>query len=259
MYSDAELGALYPADYYAYQDHFQPKKWTQSLKRMLGFYFSAKDPRFDHPGTVLDVGCGSGWFLEEMRARGWTTYGVEINKAAAMLGQESKGLDIFAGKVQDARFSADFFDYIRSNHSFEHITCPNETLGELRRILKPNGKLLVAVPNIDSINARLFKQYWWNLAIPVHAFNYSARTLYRLLEKHQFHVETVRYNSDYLGIIGSFQIWLNRHTSKMALQGRIVNSRPLSVLAQWAATLADIIGQGDMVEIVARRADGFGQ
>lgn len=251
MYSDDELAGLYPEDYYAYQERFQTNRWKERIKRLLGYRMGTKDPRFETRGTILDLGCGSGWFLETMRRRGWTTYGVEISEAAARLGRESKGLDIFGGTLREAGFPAEFFDYIRSNHSFEHISCPNDTLDEIRRVLKPGGKLLIGVPNVDSFTAAWFKEYWWYLTVPVHAFNYSVGTLTRLLAKHDFRVENVRFNSDYHGLVGSLQIWLNRKNGKKATEGMTVNNYLLRLTCQWAANLIDLCRRGDCIEITA--------
>src|SRR5277367_6258472 len=86
MYEDTELAPLYPQDYYAYQDRFQgPSAARRFLKRLLGYEVGTKDPSFDHPGKVLDVGCGSGWFLARMRDQGWEPHGVEISEPAARL------------------------------------------------------------------------------------------------------------------------------------------------------------------------------
>jgi len=255
MYSGEELAAFYPNDYYAYQDNFATSRWRQLARRILGYLVGTKEPKFERPGTVLDLGCGSGWFLEHLRAQGWSTYGVEISDQAAVLGRESRGLQIFSGTLQEAKFPSEFFDYVRANQSFEHMSCPNETLDEIYRILKPKGKLLLAVPNVASVNAHIFKQYWWHLCAPVHAFNYSKETLLRFLKKHQFQVERVSFNSDYFGILGSSQIWLNRKNGKKSGEGWVVNNYPLRFVCQCVANLLDFAGQGDLIEITAVRRE----
>ncbi len=257
MYSDAELAKLYPDDYYAYQDRSMSTRWKELLKAALGYRISTKDPRFASPGTMLDLGCGSGWFLAAMRDRGWETYGVEINQAAAKLGQETHGLQIFSGSLQEARFPSDFFDYIRSNHSFEHISCPNETLKEICRILKPGGKVLIGVPNVEGLNARLFKQYWWYLGAPVHPFNYSVRTLSEMLAKHGFAIVAATYNSDYSGILGSSQIWRNRNNQMKSSEGWLINNPALRLTCHWAAKFLDLFHLGDAIEITATKAAGI--
>jgi len=252
-FSDQELAGLYPHDYYAYQDNFRTNRWKQLVKRLLGYSVGTKEPHFETAGTVLDVGCGSGWFLDAMRGRGWIAYGVEISESAAKLGQESRGLQIFQGTIRDADFPSEFFDYVRSNHSFEHMSCPNDTLNEIQRILKPRGKLLIGVPNVDSLNARVFKQHWWYLGAPVHPFNYSVKTLSRMLAKHNFRVERVSFNSDYFGLLGSFQIWLNSGNGKKSMEGSLVGSHLLRLISQWVTNLVDLVGSGDEVEITATK------
>ncbi len=258
MYSDQELAALYPGDYYAYQDKFRVRHWRELARKLLGYYVGTKEPRFKAPGTILDLGCGSGWFLDSMRSRGWKTYGVEISEQAAVLGK-SQGLQICCGNLQDANFPSEFFDYVRANHSFEHISCPNDTLEEIYRILKPQGKLLICVPNINSLNARVFEKYWWHLCVPVHTFNYSTDTLRNIVVKNGFNVEQVSFNSDYFGILGSLQIWLNRKNGKKSTDGIMINNYLLRFVCQCAANLIDLAGQGDMIEITATKPDHRGR
>src|SRR5215470_13746926 len=77
MFVDEQVRDLYPSDYYAYQDNFQERGLRHLLKKILGYYVSSYDPKFEVAGTMLDLGCGSGWFIHRMREQGWTTYGVE--------------------------------------------------------------------------------------------------------------------------------------------------------------------------------------
>jgi SAM-dependent methyltransferase len=256
MYSDEELSALYPQDYYAYQDNFQSIRWKDIVKAVLRCKVGTLDPRFPAPGRMLDLGCGSGWFLCRMRDRGWETHGVEISSEAAELGRETCRLDIFAGTLRQANFPAAHFDYIRSNHSFEHISCPGETLDEIHRILKREGKVLIGVPNEESLNSRFFGQYWWYRGAPVHPFTYSVRTLSKLLNKHHFAIEKVTFNSDYSGILGSFQIWLNRGNGQKSTQGVMFNDPFLKILCHWTAKFIDLFGLGDAIEITATKLGG---
>jgi len=253
MPSDTELSALYPTDYYSYQDNFQRSRWKGWVKAILGYRMETRDPKFPEPGRMLDLGCGSGWFLVAMRDRGWETYGVEINNAAAEVGREKAGLNIFSGTLQQASFPLEFFDYIRSNHSFEHISCPGETLDEIHRVLRPGGRLLIAVPNIDGLNSRIFRQYWWYLGAPVHPFGYSVRTLSKLLVKHRFRLQKINYNSDCSGLLGSLQIFLNRANGLKSSEGFAINNPFLKVSSHWIAKFIDLVRMGDAIEIVATK------
>ena len=252
MYSDEELSKLYPADYYAYQASFDCPRWKAVTKKIIGFQFGTKEPEFEIPGKMLDLGCGTGWFLAEKRKSGWDIEGVEISENAARIGREH-GVPIFAGAIAEANFPEGSFDYVRANHSFEHIACPNSTLDEIHRVLKADGKLLIGVPNIDSLTARIFRQYWWHLAAPVHAFSYSKDTLSLMLRKHGFDIERVTFNSDFAGILGSIQIWLNRKSGKKSSEGLLMKVLPLKILCHWIAKCVDFWGFGDVVEITARK------
>jgi len=254
MYEDSELAELYPKDYYAYQDRSGQRSAVQTLiLKLLGFPVDL-GPRFEPPGKVLDIGCGSGWFLASMRDEGWQAYGVEINEAAVKLGLQQAGLLITHGTLLDAGFPADFFDYVRLNHSFEHMSRPNETLREIFRILKPSGRVLFGVPNYASLNARIFGVYWRGWQVPVHAFNYSVNNFTNLLRRHGFQVATVRFTSDSGGMLLSFQLWLNRNNDKKSEDGFFYTCRPLNVLAQWMVNIFDWFGLGDAIEVVASKA-----
>jgi SAM-dependent methyltransferase len=253
MYSDEELGALYPADYYAYQEHFSRRRWKEIVKFLLWFRVGTQDLQFKTPGRMLDLGCGTGWFLRQMRDKGWEVYGVEINSVAAELGRTKDGLSIVAGTLKHANFPTDYFDYVRANHSFEHISCPGETLDEIHRVLRPGGRLMVGVPNVAGLSAKIFRQYWWHLCAPVHPFTYSVGTLSQFLEKHHFEITKVNYTSDYSGILGSAQIWLNRKNGRKSTEGASINNPVLKLLCQWIAQSLDLLEGGDAIQIVAKK------
>ena len=253
MYDDAEAVELYPDDYYAYQEAPALPAWKRVCKKILGYRLGTKDPRFASVGTVLDVGCGSGEFLHSMNAQGWIAQGVEISAAASRAGQ-ANGLQIVSGSLPDAQFPAESFDYVRASHSLEHVSDPHAVLEEMHRVLKPDGKLLIAVPNVDSWNAKLFGQYWWHLCPPLHAFSYSVHTLTRLLAQHHFQVERVTFNSDYVGILGSIQIWRNRKNGRTSSDGWLFANRAMRVLCGWLALFADRLHRGDMIEVIATKA-----
>lgn len=254
MFSDRELSALYPADYYAHQNNFARNRWKDWVKTILHYRIGTVEPKFPVAGRMLDLGCGSGWFLSAMQDQGWEAYGVEINNVAAEVGRKQGGVNIFSGTLKEANFPTGFFDYVRANHSFEHISCPGETLAEIHRILRPRGKVLIGVPNIDGLNAKLFRQYWWYLGAPVHPFSYSAKTLSGILQKHHFSVEQINYNSDYSGILGSVQIFLNRTNGRKSTEGLVINNPILKVPCHWTAKFIDLFQFGDAIEIIATKA-----
>lgn len=255
MPTASELAAFYPEEsYYSY--HVDIYKETSDFKKFLirlaCLDSTPKDVRFKTPGSVLDIGCGNGWNLYQYKKQGWEVAGVEPSKVGATIGNQA-GLNIFNGDLLDASFKSDSFDYIRLNHSFEHIHNPREVLSEIYRILKPGGKLFIGVPNIDSFNAKLFKNYWYHLGAPVHTFSYSPATLSSLLTQHDFKVEKVQYNSNWAGSIGSFQIYMNRKSGKSSDKGFFMNATPFKMISGAFAKLLNVFQAGDCMEIIASK------
>ncbi|UWZ85291.1 class I SAM-dependent methyltransferase [Occallatibacter riparius] len=251
------LSSAYPDNYYAHalKASEAPQGLIRRVKKILRtvlFNRKTKDPEFSSPGRVLDVGSGYGVFLSQMKRDGWEVYGVEPDCEAAARGRQ-EGLNIFGGFIEQAQFPSDYFDYVRSNHSFEHVHNPRELLREMRRVIKPTGYLFIGVPNVRGLAARIFGTYWWYLGAPVHTFGYCPRTLRALLESEGFSVESVKYNSEYAGIFGSLQIYLNRNNGRMSNDGRVIHSRVLMVAGHWAGRLLDLLRAGDCIEVIARR------
>jgi SAM-dependent methyltransferase len=253
MLSEQQLEKLYPSGYYSYQPVLAHKSWFRKIaKRLFRMPIPTHDPAFPTPGTLLDLGCGSGEYLLKMRERGWRVFGVEPNRAAAIAGQKA-GLEIFHGTLTQARLPSEFFDYVRANHSLEHMPNPHQILAEISRILRPDGKLFVGVPNSASVLFRLFKQYWWHLCAPVHVCGYSLRTLRLILSRHGFRVTKTYFSSNYVSVLGSIQIFANRKKRVPADQGRLLKSPLFIPPCHIAARVLDVFKAGDTIEVICER------
>ena len=118
------------------------------------------------PGPVLDVGAGDGTLLDALRSRGRDALGLEL---------VSTRPDIQAGDI--ATLERRDFAAIVFWHSLEHLPRPSEALARAAELLAPGGLLVVAAPNSDSLQARLFKERWLALDLPRHLVHLPARTL----------------------------------------------------------------------------------
>lgn len=127
-------------------------------------------------GRVLDVGCGAGETLTELRQLGWKAEGVEPDTKAATVAR-GKGLKVWTGELADQRFPQDRFDAVIISHVIEHVHNPVGLLAECARVLKPGGQLVVATPNAESLGARYFGRHWRVLEPPRHLTVFSQRTL----------------------------------------------------------------------------------
>jgi len=129
----------------------------------------------------LDIGCGSGGRLLEFRRLGWNVSGLEISSQAAEAGR-SLGLDIVVCDLAEAPWPDRSFDAITLYHVLEHVHQPSEYVERIARLLKPGGVVLIAVPNFQSWERRLFGKRWTWLDVPIHLHHFEPARLQRLVE-----------------------------------------------------------------------------
>ena len=212
-----ELMSYYPKTYYSYEKKVNDNKWKKNLVKLLKVEPSDLDyiPATNNK-RVLDFGCGSGWSLDLYKEKGFDTYGLDLDKDAIIAGKKNghimSGVDLLTTKYESS-----FFDFIRSNHSMEHITNPVEVVKEFRRILKNEGRLFISLPNAGSLTRSIFGKYWYYTGVPYHTYNYRFSNLKILLENNSFVIQKVGYRSSWQGIFGSLAIFLNRNSNKKSL------------------------------------------
>jgi 2-polyprenyl-3-methyl-5-hydroxy-6-metoxy-1,4-benzoquinol methylase len=155
--------------------------WKDMLAASV-FYLSA------HPGgRLLEVGCGSGATLHAMQQRGWQVTGLDFD-ANAVANARSKGLDVHHGQLADQAFPDNSFDAVVMSHVIEHVPNPRQLLIECRRILKPNGTLVVLTPNAGSALHRRYGKNWRGLEIPRHLQLFTAASVDRMAKNIGFSV-----------------------------------------------------------------------
>jgi 2-polyprenyl-3-methyl-5-hydroxy-6-metoxy-1,4-benzoquinol methylase len=148
-------------------------------------------------GKILDVGCGNGNYLEWFKSRGWNVYGVEINEEASNICRR-KGINIYNGILQDAKFKEYFFDVVSLVQVLEHMPDPSSSIKEIYRVLKPNGILLIGVPNFGCFDRKLFKKDWIPLEVPRHLYHFELKSLIELLAHHGFEIKEIKAKGFYL-------------------------------------------------------------
>jgi SAM-dependent methyltransferase len=153
------------------------KRWLPILKRR-------------NRGKILDVGCATGEFLGYMTAKpNWELYGVEIDENAAHEAERRHSIKVFQGFLEQAQFPDNFFDVVTMWEVLEHLHDPRNTLLEIHRILKPDGLLILRVPNFGSPLARIFGRYWAGLDAPRHLYVFTLQTLESMLKKTGFQIQ----------------------------------------------------------------------
>lgn len=205
------IAEAYPKDYIAHCRVEASSRWTAPFswawdryqRLFLGesyptFYFRKHIGEFRVPGRlprVLDVGCGSGTKLLYLKRHGWETYGLDFSAEAIAMAL-ANGVDhAHAGFADVLPFDDGYMDAVMSWHSLEHHFDPLTSLREMRRVLRPGGYGIVAVPTGDNLGLKLFGRNWGPLEPPRHLYHFTERTLDRLLEKAD--LEPVQHHFDY--------------------------------------------------------------
>ena len=138
-------------------------------------------------GKILDLGAGTGDFLAFVKQNGWQTTGVEPSQKAKEIAIK-KGVDLVNETSDLDNYS---FDVITMWHVLEHVPNIENQIKELQRLLKPNGTLIVAVPNFKSYDANYYKEFWAAYDVPIHFWHFSKTTIKLLFEKQNMKLEKV--------------------------------------------------------------------
>jgi len=212
------------------------------------------------PGRILDIGCGEGHFLAEMRKHGWEPIGLDRNPSKAAFARDVLNLEAHSRRFEDTDFPSEGFDAVTMWDSLEHLHHPLAALREIRRILKPEGHLLLRVPSLDSLDARLFGPSWAGLDPPRHLIVLSRKTLLRLLGEAGFTVERLWCMSgSHASFVISLRFLLERDTHSAILSGmlslllRVASSPVGSVVTAPYFGLLDRLCLGPEITALARR------
>ena len=141
--------------------------------------------------NLLDVGCGTGDFLQIAKQNNWNVSGIEPNEQARNIANNKTDNSVF--KVdQLLKFEANTFDVITLWHVLEHLPNLEEHIAVFRKVLKPNGTLIIAVPNYKSYDAEYYKQHWAAFDIPRHLWHFSRASISKLVSKESLSVIKIK-------------------------------------------------------------------
>jgi SAM-dependent methyltransferase len=140
-------------------------------------------PRYVKDGRALEVGCGSGRFLNILKNHGWNVQGIDLSPVARDRARELFDIDVFLGQVEEAPFENDTFDYVHLSHVVEHFFDPVSSMKKIKDMLKPNGTVYIEVPNSEGISAEISGKYWYGWDAPRHLFTFSPASLTRMVSE----------------------------------------------------------------------------
>jgi len=194
--SEKEIGSYYLSDdYISHSD----KKQTlaDSLYHLARSYMLGRKQKLvtgathRDSGTLLDIGSGTGYFASFMKKKGWKVTGIELNEQARNYSINRFGIKALAPEeVKD--ISDGSVDCITFWHVLEHLYDPVIWMREVKRILKDDGKCIIALPNLTSADARWFGDRWAALDVPRHLWHFSPETMIRFAGDHGFACNKIR-------------------------------------------------------------------
>jgi 2-polyprenyl-3-methyl-5-hydroxy-6-metoxy-1,4-benzoquinol methylase len=142
-------------------------------------------------GRIYDAGAGIGLFLTKFSSLGWKTDGCELSAAARNFAQENFNLKLRSGNFETIAIDKEKYDAVTFINSLEHLYDPKSAIRKAHNILHKQGKIVIVVPNIESLSFALFKKYWIPLQPPIHLYHFSEVTLRRLLTDNGFDIQWI--------------------------------------------------------------------
>ena len=273
--SPSEMGRYYPDAYFGEAGEKRFVGPVEGLQRAL---YGSRACRVEmaaggHPGRVLDVGCGRGFLLDAFRRRGWTVEGTEISEASSAHAREVLGIPVHVGSLESLDLPAESFDAVTLWHVLEHVTDPGVLLGEIHRILRPGGVLLVSVPNFGSPEARASGAGWFHLDVPRHLVHFTPESLESSLRDAGIEPLESSWFAPEFDAFSFVQSTLNRLGLRQnalydVLRGRaaklgkgggataaasVALAGPLGMLSLPVTLIASLAGAGSTLTVLARR------
>lgn len=156
-------------------------------------------------GRLLDIGAGSGAFVQQMKSNGWEVTGLEPDPEARKVAQQDHGIVLNDTSLLEA-LSPHSFDAITLWHVLEHVHGLQDHVKKLKELLKADGTLFIAVPNYKSADAAYFGEYWAAYDVPRHLYHFSPSSMDYLLTQHELKIVAkipMKFDSYYVSMLSN--------------------------------------------------------
>jgi SAM-dependent methyltransferase len=195
-----ELPAFYPPSYwYAGKEDDKvgalEQFWRRTVLRDHARFVQSALESTPAAGLLLDVGCGGGLFLRQMKEMGYPVMGLDFSLDAASIAWRQNGVPAICGTLTQAPLPAGSCRAVTMFHVLEHLYSPQDYIEHARRLLAPDGRLIVQVPDASSWQFLLFGERWSGLDIPRHLVNFRGSDLEVLIERCGFRIVRKRHFS----------------------------------------------------------------
>lgn len=152
---------------------------------------------------LLDIGCGTGYFLNHMKGKGWNVLGLEQDAKARQYGKEKFSLDVRDPK-ELFKLELKKYTAVSMWHVLEHVHELDRYIESIKAILSDKGQFIVAVPNNDSLDAKHYGKYWAAWDLPIHLWHFNPKSMSVLMERHGFKIKAMKrlpFDSFYVSIL----------------------------------------------------------
>ena len=186
--TDENLGKYYLSDKYISHTNTSKGLFETLYQIVRKYAISQKLKlliRFSESKNHLDIGCGTGEFLNACKNAGFKTKGIEPSELARKKAIKNYNLDIYEN-TDLSQFENSSFHTITMWHVLEHVPNLNETIENFSRILEKNGSVIIAVPNLKSWDAKYYKEFWAAWDVPIHLWHFSKKSIQSLFAKWDF-------------------------------------------------------------------------
>jgi 2-polyprenyl-3-methyl-5-hydroxy-6-metoxy-1,4-benzoquinol methylase len=180
-----KLGAYYESDDYISHTDGKRSLFERAYHFIKGIALRNKVDLINkcqkEKGSLLDIGAGTGDFLAAAKSNAWQVSGTEPNEKAKKIASK-KGIVL---DESTAHFESHSFDVVTMWHVLEHVYDPEMQIKELKRLIKPNGTIIIAVPNFNSFDAKHYGKFWAAYDVPRHLWHFSKQAIRKLFEREQ--------------------------------------------------------------------------
>lgn len=199
-------------------------------------------------GRLLDVGCAGGKDLKVLQEMGWNVTGIEISPTAAAVARARLGCEVLVGDFDQVPLGEERFDVVRFSHTLEHLASPRKALEKAHRILRPSGLLWIEVPNSASLERWLFGMHWYCWDLPRHLYQFTPKTLARLVSSTGFQPVKIKCDGRTLFFTESVaNVW------KHWLGSSLPRTKLLSAVARLLVYALGAMNRGGILTVHARK------
>jgi 2-polyprenyl-3-methyl-5-hydroxy-6-metoxy-1,4-benzoquinol methylase len=197
----------------------------QSLKSKLSLINCATSKK----GTILDIGCGTGYFLQACKENGWKADGMEPDPNARLMAEKNTKQPIYADLFSIKEEKK--YDIITLWHVLEHVHKLNESIQHMHKLLNPNGVLIIAVPNCLAYDSAIYNTFWAAYDVPRHLYHFTQTDMNKLLLKHNFSqrdLKSMIFDSFYVSMLSDKYKYGKTNYFRAFLNGFVSNRKATS-------------------------------